>query len=391
MDAYRNPYNPGAGTPPPALAGRDSEISEFEVTVQRLARGRSDRSQILVGLRGVGKTVLLREFGAIANKQGWVCQHFECVEDTDLARTAATLARTTILDLSPGKRLAVWGSRALGVLKSFQLAWEIPGGGAATLGFDPDPVPGRADSGDLGRDLTDLFRVVGQLAQENGTGVLFAIDEIQYLPAARLTPLLMALHEISQLQLPLLVAGAGLPSLIGLLGEARSYAERLFVFSSMGSLDRESAFEALASPAAEEGVEWEATALQEVLDATSGYPYFLQEFGRQAWRMAPGPDRIALRDVLAAVPLAKERLDQGFFSVRIDRTTRAEREYLLAMASFGPGECRSSDVAGALGKTTRQVSTIRDSLIKRGLCFSPAHDVIAFTVPMFNDFINRNL
>lgn len=391
MESHRNPYSPGAGTPPPALAGRNGEISEFEVAVQRLERGRPDRSQMLVGLRGVGKTVLLREFSAIASRRGWVCQHFECAEDTDLARTAATLARAAILDLSPGKRLAEWGSRSLGVLKSFQLAWEIPGGGAVTLGFDPEPVPGRADSGDLGRDLADLFRVVGQLAQESGTGVLFSIDEVQYLPAARLTPLLMALHEVSQLQLPLLVAGAGLPSLLGLLGDARSYAERMFVFSSIESLDREAAFEALASPAAEESVQWEMPALKEVLDATSGYPYFLQEFGSQAWRMAPGPDRITRQDVMAAAPLARERLDQGFFNVRIDRTTRTEREYLLAMASFEAGECRSSDVAGALGKTTQQVSAIRDSLIKRGLCFSPAHDVIAFTVPMFNDFINRKL
>ena len=391
MEAYRNPYSPGAGSPPPALAGRDTEISEFEVTVERLARGRSDRSQMLVGLRGVGKTVLLREFSTIANQRGWVCQHFECVEDTDLAQTAATLARTAILDISLGKRLAERGSRALGILKSFQLAWEVPGGGSVTLGFDPDPVPGRADSGDLGRDLADLFRVVGQLAEEHGTGVLFAIDEIQYLPAARLTPLLMALHEVSQLQLPLLVAGAGLPSLLGLLGEARSYAERLFVFSSIGSLEREAAVEALASPATEEGVEWDMPALDEVINATSGYPYFLQEFGKQAWRMAPGPDRITRQDVLTSVPLATDELDHGFFSVRIDRTTRTERDYLSAMASLGAEHCRSSDVAKELGKTTRQLSPIRDSLIKRGLCFSPAHDVIAFTVPMFDDFIKRKL
>lgn len=391
MEAHRNPYSPGAGSPPPALAGRDNEISEFDVTVQRLDRGRAGRSQMLVGLRGVGKTVLLREFNAIAAQRGWVCQHYECDEGTDLAQAAARLARTAILDLSPGKRLAEWGASALGVLKSFQLAWEVPGGGAVTLGFEPDPVPGRADSGDLGRDLADLFRVVGQLAQDQRTGVLFAIDEIQYLPAARLTPLLMALHEVSQLQLPLIVAGAGLPSLLGLLGEARSYAERLFVFSPIESLNREAAFEALASPAEEENVEWETSALEEVLDATSGYPYFLQEFGMQAWRMAPGPDRITRQDVITAVPLAKEQLDQGFFAVRFDRTTRAEREYLAAMASLGAQDCRSSEVARALGKTTRQVSTIRDSLIKRGLCFSPAHDVIAFTVPMFNEFLKRRL
>ena len=344
---------------------------------------------MLIGLRGVGKTVLLREFNTTAAQRGWACQHFECTEDTNLVQTAANLARTAILDLSAGKRLAEWGSRALSVLKSFQLAWEIPSGGSVTLGFDPDPLPGRADSGDLGRDITDLFRAVGQLAKERETGVLFALDEIQHLPAEQLTPLLVALHEISQLQLPLLVAGAGLPSLLGLLGEARSYAERLFTFSSIDGLDHESAIEALAAPAAREGVKWEDAALLEIIDATAGYPYFLQEFGKQSWRMAPGPDRIMRDDVLTAIPLATEELDKGFFSVRIDRATRAERDYLVAMASLGSDQCRSGDVAKQLGRTTQQVSSIRDSLIKRGLCFSPAHDVIAFTVPMFNEFLQR--
>ncbi|WP_419925876.1 ATP-binding protein [Candidatus Poriferisocius sp.] len=389
MEALRNPYSPGAGTPPPALVGRDTEIANFEVAVERLALGRADRSQMLIGLRGVGKTVLLREFSNTAARRGWVCQHLECVEDTNLAQAAANLSRTAILDLSAGKRMAEWGSRALGVLKSFQLAWEIPSGGSVTLGFDPDPMPGRADSGDFGRDLTDLFRAVSQLAKERETGVLLAIDEIQHLHAERLTPLLVALHEISQLQLPLVVAGAGLPSLFGLLGEARSYAERLFAFSSIDRLNRESAIEALEAPALGEGVEWEDAALHELVEATAGYPYFLQEFGKQAWRVAPGPARITRADVLTAVPLAMEELDKGFFNVRIDRATKAERDYLVAMSSLGADRCRSSDVAKRLGRTTRQVSPIRDSLIKRGLCFAPAHDVIAFTVPMFDEFLKR--
>ena len=315
-DAMINPYNPGAGSPPPALVGRDTELHDFEVAARRLRNGRSDRSQMLIGLRGVGKTVLLREFAQIAMRHGWTCRHLECVEGTDLVQAAAQLVRTTILDLSAGGRLAGWSARALGVLKSFQLTWEIPGAGSVVLGRDAGPVAGRADSGDLSHDLTDLLRAVGQLAREQDTGVLFTIDEIQHLPPARLTPLLVGLHEISQLQLPLLIAGAGLPSARGLLSEARTYSERLFTFVSMDSLSRDAAAEALVRPAEAEGVRWEKAALGEVLDATRGYPYFLQEFGKQAWRVAEGPDRITRGDVLRAAPLVTDELDEGFFSVR---------------------------------------------------------------------------
>ena len=393
LDALSNPYSPGAGIPPPALVGRDAEIYDFDLAAQRMLLGRSDRSQMLVGLRGVGKTVLLRRFGRIAVGRGWRSQHLECVEDIDFVRAAAQLARTVILDLSVARRarFAEWASRAVGVLKSFQITWEIPGGGSLVVGADAEPIPGRADSGDLGRDLTDLFRSVGQLAESNETGVLFTIDEIQYLPAARLTPLLLALHEISQLQLPLLVAGAGLPSVRGLLGEARTYAERLFTFVSMGSLSREAAGEALVRPAAREGIRWEQAAIDEVLCLSAGYPYFIQEFGKQTWRVAAGTDRITRPDVLTAVPIVKEALDEGFFSIRFERATKVQRAYVSAMASLGPGPYRSGAVAEFMGRTTQQVSTVRDSLIKRGVCFAPARGVIEFTVPMFDDYVRRRI
>ena len=391
LDPLTNPYSPGAGSPPPALVGRDVEREEFDVAAQRLLRGRSDRSQLLVGLRGVGKTVLLREFGRIGQRRGWRNHHLECVEETDFVQAAAHLARAAILDLSLGTRLSELGSRALGVLKAFQLTWEIPGGGTASMGFDSDPIPGRADSGDLDRDLTDLLREVGHLARSKDTGVLFTIDEIQHISASRLRPLLLGLHEMSQLQLPLLVAGAGLPSVRGLLGEARTYAERLFTFVSMDSLSREAASEALVQPAAREGVHWEGAALDEVFGATHGYPYFLQEFGKQAWRVAEGPDRITREDVLHAMPRVTHELDEGFFSVRVGRTTKAEREYLRAMASEGRGPYRSGAVARVLHRSTQQVSTVRDSLIKRGLCFAPERDRIDFTVPMFDEFVRRRL
>ena len=389
MDPISNPYSPGAGKRPPALVGRDDQIEAFDVAVRRLAVGRSDRSQMLTGLRGVGKTVLLREFRDVAAGHGWVSQSLEAGEDSPFVHQIAAAAQGALLDLTPGRRLAQMASRVLGVLKSFQLSWDIPEAGTLTLGVDP--VDGRADSRILQRDLTDLLREVAQHAQDCNKGVLVTIDEIQHLPKQHLRPLVVGLHEIGQLDLPLLVVGAGLPSVLGLLGEARTYAERLFSFVDINSLDHGAAAQALAEPASVEGVSWDDGAIEEALSLTQGYPYFLQEFGRQAWRMAEGPDRITRQDVLDAAPLARTELDAGFFRVRMDRTTDAQRAYLAAMAAMGPGPHRSGDVAASLGKKTTQVGPVRHSLIQRGLCYSPRHDVIAFTVPMFNEYVRRHI
>ncbi len=389
MDPISNPYSPGAGKRPPALAGRDDQIAAFDVAVRRLAVGRSDRSQMLTGLRGVGKTVLLREYRDIAAGHGWVSQSLEASDDSPFVRQIAAVAQGALLDLTPGRRLSQIASRVLGVLRSFQLSWDIPDAGTLTLGVDP--VDGQADSRILQRDLTDLLREVAQHAKDRNKGVVVTIDEIQYLSKQHLRPLIVGLHEISQADLPLLVVGAGLPSILGLLGEARTYAERLFSFVNINSLDDAAAARALAEPAAAEGVSWDDGALEEALSLTKGYPYFLQEFGRQAWRMAEGPNRISRQDVLDAAPLAQAELDAGFFRVRMDRATDAQRSYLSAMAAMGPGPHRSGDVAEALGKKTTQVGPVRHSLIQRGLCYSPRHDVIAFTVPMFDEFVRRHI
>lgn len=369
--------------------GREAEIAAFDVAVRRLALGRSDRSQVLTGLRGVGKTVLLREFRDIAAGRGWACQHIEIGEGDNFVAQIAAAARGALLDLSPTRRLAQAASRVLGILKSFQLSWDIPAAGTLTLKVDP--VSGSADSGILQRDLTDLLRAVAEHAGERDKGVVLTIDEIQHLPRDHLRPLVIALHEVGQAELPLLVAGAGLPSILGLLGEARTYAERLFGFVEINSLDEEAAARALAEPAAAEGVTWGDAALEEVLRRTSGYPYFLQEFGRQVWRMAEGPDRISRGDVLEAAPIAIAELDAGFFRVRMDRTTDTQRAYLSAMAAMGPGPYRSGDIAKALGRKTTQLAPVRQALIARGLCYSPRHDVLAFTVPAFDDFIRRRI
>ncbi len=387
MDLVRNPYSPGAGSPPPALVGRNEELRTLEVAVQRLGLGRPARSLILTGLRGVGKTVLLREFGRIGEQHRWIYQKIEATEDFDLPASMAILVRKSILRLSTSQRVAERAGRALGVLKSFQLRWELPTNGSVVARLDP--VPGYADSGTLDHDLGDLFTEVGELARDRGIGVLFTFDEMQYLRKQHLTSLIVGLHSISQEQLPFVVVGAGLPSLIAQVGDSRSYAERLFEFRVINSLKTAEAKAALVEPANDEGVRWHPDALEQVIARTGGYPYFLQEFGKQVWDVAEGLHELTPVDVDAAIPIATDELDSGFFRMRFDRTTDMERAYLAAMGSLGAGPYLSGEVAAAMGKTTAQVGPHRDTLIKRGLCYSPRHGVIDFTVPMFDEFLRR--
>ena len=331
----------------------------------------------------------LVEFGRIGERGRWVYQKIEATEDLRFPETLAILVRKAILRLSTSQRVAERTRRAWGVLKSFQLRWKLPVNGDIVAGFDP--VPGYADSGELDHDLGDLFIEVGKLAKARGVGVLFTIDEMQHLSRRDLTALIVGLHNISQEQLPFVVAGAGLPSLIALVGDARSYAERLFEFRVINSLKTDEAEAALVEPAEVEGVRWHPDALERVVTRTRGYPYFLQEFGKQVWNIAEGPDEITPTDVDAAIRIATDELDTGFFRVRIDRTTDTERTYLSAMASLGAGPYASGEVAAAMGKTTGQVGPHRDALIKRGLCYSPRHGIIDFTVPMFDRFIRRRM
>ncbi len=391
IDKVRNPFNPGAGSQPPLLVGRDGQIEAMTVAVRRLAIGRFERSTMLKGLRGVGKTVLLNEFGRIAKKEGWIHAHLEATEDVRIARAAAALSRRVLLEFSVGARARERAAKALGVLRSFIKVHLPLGGDAGSLVIDFEPQPGAADSGQLDGDLSGLFAEVGETARAAGTGVFLTFDEIQYLSRPELSALIIGLHRISQLGLPLLVAGAGLPSLPGLAGEARSYAERLFRYVDIGSLSHDDAARALTLPAEREGAGWSTAAVERVIADTQGYPYFLQEFGKQAWNLGEGPE-ITLADVEAATALAIDDLDQGFFRARIDKTTDTERDYLRAMASLGgSGPYRSGDVSRRLGRKTTQTGPTRDSLIKRGLCYAPRHGELAFTVPMFDEFIRRTL
>ncbi|HWE65823.1 MAG TPA: ATP-binding protein, partial [Acidimicrobiales bacterium] len=367
MDPVQNPYNPGAGTRPPALVGRDAEIDAMDVTLQRLLLGNNGRSQLLTGLRGVGKTVLLNEFEDIAEARGYFHEHIEVSDDGNLAPALASALRRVLLTMDAKRRIGEGVRRALGVLKAFNL--RIPGG--LELSIDADAVYGPADSGDLATDLAGLFVELGQVAQAHATGILLLIDELHYVDLPTFTALIVGLHRASQRRLPITIAGAGLPTLTALTGDAKTYAERMFTFPPIGSLTRAQAIEALQTPASDADVEWTPDALDRILPLTECFPYFLQEFGKRAWDVADGPRQITLDDVARCIPLAMAELDDGFFRVRTGSTTASERAYLRAMAELGSGPVRSSDVAALLGKQRSQVSPVRDALIKRALCYSP--------------------
>jgi hypothetical protein len=385
VDPVRNPYSPGAGTRPPALVGREREIEAMDVALQRLRLGRDGRSAMLTGLRGVGKTVLLNEFEQLAQGGGYFHEHVEVNEDGDLPVRLASAFRRVLLAMDARRRIGERVRRALGVLKAFSIS--LPNG--PELSIDVDAVHGPADSGDLATDLAGLFTELGEVARDHDTGVLITIDELHYVTPVTLEALVMGLHRAAQLALPITIAGAGLPSLAALTGEAKSYAERMFTFPVIGSLNPGQAREALEVPAADESVRWSDEAIVRVVEITQGFPYFLQEFGKQAWDAAEGPDTITLGDVERSIPVATAELDDGFFRVRTGRTSNPERAYLRAMAELSPGPVRSGEVAALLGKKATALGPTRDNLIRKAVCYSPRWGEIDFTVPMFDRFMRR--
>ncbi len=357
----------------------------MDVVLQRLRLGRDGRSQLLTGLRGVGKTVMLNEFEQLADGRGYFHEHIEVTEEGDLAPRLAAAFRRVLLSMEARRRIGERIRRALGVLKAFSI--RLPDG--PELSIDVEAVFGPADSGDLATDLAGLFVEIGEVARDHDTGVLITIDELHYVNLQTLEALVMGLHRASQLRLPITIAGAGLPSLATLTGEAKSYAERMFVFPVIGSLPDAEAREALVVPAADENVRWDDGALDAVLRETQGYPYFLQEFGKQAWDAADGPVVITAGDVERCIPVATAELDDGFFRVRTGRTSDPERTYLRAMAELGPGPVRSGEVAALLNRKTTALGPTRDGLIRKALCYSPRWGEIDFTVPLFGEFMKR--
>jgi len=385
MDRLTNPYTPNAGAQPPELAGRGQELENFEVLLNRMRQGRPEQSMIVTGLRGVGKTVLLNAFEGRAENANWVTVSTEIQKHGEFSEKLASLARRSLFALSPR---AKWGARATAaarVLKSFSISVGADG---VTAALDLEKLEGQADTGMLADDMTDLFVALGEAARENGSGVVFLVDEMQYLNAEELGAFIAALHRTVQKSLPITVVGAGLPQLPKLAGDARSYAERLFKFPQIGALSDSDASLALEGPARHEGIEFEAAALAAILEYTEGYPYFLQEYGRAVWQTA-SQSPIAFEDVTAARPLVEATLDESFFRVRADRATSLELRYLRAMASLGPLPQAAKDVAAVLDRTSEQLGPTRARLIDKGLLYTPMHGHAAFTVPQFDQHMLR--
>ncbi len=386
MDPVSNPFSPGAGTPPPALVGRDGLIETFRVAVQRTMQGRPGQSLMPIGLRGVGKTVLLNRFIEEARALGAHAVLIEAPEDGNLRQLLAREARRVLLQLDRAGALSQAVKRALRVFKSFSIT--VGPDGSLSAGVDVDAEIGAADSGNLADDVTDLFVALGEAAKDRQTALVVAIDELQYLSEDELGALIMAIHRTTQLQLPVVLVGAGLPQLPGLAGNAKSYAERLFTFPEIGPLARDEGRLAVTRPAEAAGVHVEAAAVDAILDHTHGYPYFLQEWAYETWNVATG-DSIQLADVQHAAPRVIEKLDTNFFRVRFDRLTPTEKKYLRAMAELGPGPHRSGEIAREYGAKVESVGPMRSALIKKGMIYSPSHGDTAFTVPLFDEFLTR--
>lgn len=387
MDKIRNPFSPGAGSPPPELAGRGGVLEQARVLLGRVRAKRPEKSLLLTGLRGVGKTVLLNEMERMAQADGYRTILVEAHEGKSLAVLLAPHLRRLLFELD---RLAGAGNKArrgLAVLKSFVGAIRIKVG-EIDIGIDIDPEPGSADSGDLEVDLPSLFVAVAEAAEERGAAVAILIDEIQYFSSEELSALIMAMHKMQQRLLPLVLIAAGLPILPGLVGESKSYAERLFSFPEVGPLPEADAIKALQDPVREAGELFEQGALHEIFQRTKGYPYFLQEWGYQSWNHAVASP-ITLQVVLEASDIVSKRLDENFFRVRFDRLTPREKNYLRAMAELGPGPYRTSDVADKLGVKITTLGPVRASLMKKGMVYSPSHGEMAFTVPLFDEFMRR--
>jgi AAA ATPase domain len=387
MDPIKNPFSPGAGSPPPELVGRDPILEQARVLLGRIKAKRSEKSMLLTGLRGVGKTVLLNEIERLATAQGYRTISIEAHENKPLGPLLAPYLRNLLFDLD---RIAGAGDkvkRGLRVLRSFlgklQITYQD-----VSIGLDVDPEQGSADSGDLEIDLPNLFVAVAEAAEERKSAVAVLIDEIQYFSLKELGALIMAMHKVQQRQLPLVLLGAGLPILPGLAGDSKSYAERLFSFPDVGALSEQDTAKALQDPAKLAGVEFAANALKEIYRLTKGYPYFLQEWGYQSWNLATASP-IALRVVQDATGAVTPRLDRNFFRVRFDRLTPSEKNFLRAMAALGSGAHRTSDIANVLGVKVTSLGPVRAKLIKKGMIYSPAHGDMAFTVPLFDEFMVR--
>ena len=387
MDPITNPYAPGAGTPPPELAGRDQLRQAVRIAAERIRAGRSAKSLLLVGLRGVGKTVLLDRMREDAEASGMHTLRIEASEGRSLPAILAPQLRQALLRLSRNEKAQDLGRRALRGLAGFAKALKIKYQDIE-VGMDFDPEPGLADNGDLEHDLQALLEMAGRAARAADSALVLFIDELQYVEEDQLAALITALHRAAQQQAPVMLVGAGLPQLPGRMGRARSYAERLFNYPEVGPLDEASARQAIEVAAREQAVEFEPAAITRIVQETRGYPYFLQEWGKHVWDVA-ARSPITAADVAIASRETIAALDESFFRVRLDRLTPTEKRYLRAMAELGAGPHRSGDIANTLGRKVTALGPTRNQLIFKGMIWSPNHGDTAFTVPIFDAFMKR--
>jgi hypothetical protein len=387
MEPVRNPFAPGAGTPPPELAGRSDVITTGTVALGRTASGRSAQSLILVGLRGVGKTVLLNKLKDVADETKFKSAFIEAHEGKSLPELLVPSLRTILFSLSTIENAKDKARRALRAMKGFLGGLKLSIGDI-DVGLSVDAERGLADSGNLEADLPELIATIGETAKAAGVPVALFVDELQYLSAEEFSALIMSIHRINQRSLPLILIGAGLPQIHGLAGNSKSYAERLFRFREIGALNHGDAIAAIANPAEAEGVSFTDAAIGKILELTERYPYFLQQWGYEAWNVSEsaviGPESIDKATILAI-----QELDRSFFKVRFDRCTPSEKKYMRALAEFGQGKHRSGDVADELAVKVTSVAPTRNALIKKGMIYSPSHGDTMFTVPLFNQYMRR--
>lgn len=386
MDPYRNPFAPGAGFPPPELAGRDPVLEMARISCGRAVRGKPARSLMLLGLRGVGKTVLLNEIGNIARQEGVLVSQLEAPEKNTLSTLLYPELRRVMRSLSGFEGAKQIASRGMSALRNFASIFKIHIGGVE-VGVE-GAEPGLADSGDLQHDLPDLFGVIGEGAKAAGKGWVLLIDEVQYLSEGDLSALIVAMHRMAQRGLPVVLVAAGLPQVAKLAGEVKSYAERLFLYPPVGALDEEAAKLAVRKPVEEEEQTIEDAALQAIVARTRGYPFFLQEWGSTSWDVAAGP-MITLADVERAYPETIAGLDAGFFKVRYDRLTKAEIQFVMAMATLGDGPYPMAGIAKVMERDQSSLGPARANIISKGMIYSTDHGYLDFTVPLFAEYLRR--
>lgn len=387
MEEFRNPFVPTAGAQPHELAGREAIIAAADVALRRIAAGRAHKSNFFVGLRGVGKTVLLNKIKANAEALNYEIVFLEAPEKKRFEEMIFPSLRRVVLGLSAQAKAKDIVEKSLRALQNFAAAFNISFGEYAV---SVDAAPGVADSGDLQNDLQDLFLAIGRLAKDAGRGAAIFIDELQYLSEDELSAVIVALHRVSQDNLPVTFFGAGLPQIAKLAGNAKSYAERLFDYVEINALDATAARQALTGPIEAEGAKIDDALIDAIGKQTQYYPYFLQEWGYHAWNVAPGSP-MGIDVMEETTKRATARLDSGFFRVRYDRLTPKEKEYARAMAEIGGRSQKTAEIAALLGVDAQTKGPLRASMIAKGMIYSPSYGDIAFTVPLFDDFLRRRI